>query len=149
MKPITFPEVNKTYAKDQPEYTPLPGHYVDDPKGQFIFCMRLSLMERLRLLFTGRIWCSLLTFGGPLTPSFFSTKKSDLFTIEFTWLFYLNYYLLQFFFVRLTLHTAFDLRWWSIQYWIKPLTGWKDDFKYVGKSYPRFLVISRKYKYEP
>lgn len=79
MKPIKFPEVNVTYAENQPEYIPLPGHKVRDSKGEFIFCMKLSLVERLRLLITGKLWCSLLTFNNPLTPSFFTTKKSDLF----------------------------------------------------------------------
>jgi hypothetical protein len=41
--------------------------------------MGLTFRERLRLLFTGKLWCSLLTFNKPLTPSFFSTKKADLF----------------------------------------------------------------------
>jgi len=79
MKPLEFPEQNIVYAKDQPEYVPLLGHKVDGPKGEFIFCMGLTLRERLQILFTGKLWCSLLTFNKPLTPSFFSTKKSDLF----------------------------------------------------------------------
>jgi hypothetical protein len=80
MKPIEFKEQNVVYAKDQPEYIPLPGHkVVDDNRGEFIFCMKLSLIERIRLLITGKLWCSLLTFNNPLTPSFFTTKKSDLF----------------------------------------------------------------------
>ncbi len=33
--------------------------------------------ESLRILWTGKLWSSLATFGNPLTPSFFSTKKSD------------------------------------------------------------------------
>lgn len=80
MKPLEFKEQNIVYAKDQPEYIPLPGHKVRDERGEFIFCMGLSFRERLRVLFTGKIWCSLLTFNKPLTPSFFTTKKSDLFT---------------------------------------------------------------------
>jgi hypothetical protein len=79
MKPLEFPEQNIVYAKDQPEYIPLPGHKVADERGEFIFCMGLTFRERLRLLFTGKLWCSLLTFNKPLTPSFFSTKKADLF----------------------------------------------------------------------
>jgi hypothetical protein len=78
MKPLEFKEQNIVFAKDQPEYMPLPGHKVNDERGEFIFCMGLSFTERLRLLFTGKLWCSLLTFNKPLTPSFFTTKKSDL-----------------------------------------------------------------------
>ena len=79
MKPLEFKEQNIIYSKDQPEYIPLPGHRVTDHEtGQFIFCMGLSFWERIIVLFTGKIWCSLLTFNKPLTPSFFTTKKSDL-----------------------------------------------------------------------
>lgn len=80
MRPIEFKEQNCVYAKDQPEYIPLPGHKVNDDRGEFIFCMKLTFTERIRVLITGKIWGSLLTFNKPLTPSFFTTKKSDMFT---------------------------------------------------------------------
>ena len=57
MKPIEFPEQNVVYAKDQPEYVPLPAYRTND--GEVVFCMSLSLTERLRVLFSGKIWCSL------------------------------------------------------------------------------------------
>lgn len=77
MKPINFKEVNVTYAKDQPEYQPLPGCKIESPQGEFITCWQLSFTERIRILFTGKMWACLLTFNKPLTPSFFTTKKSD------------------------------------------------------------------------
>lgn len=86
MKPITFPEHNFVFAKDQPEYTPLPA-FIDkeDQTGQVIFCMSLSFKERLKLLFTGKLWCSLMMFRNketgwvnPLTPSYFTVNKKDL-----------------------------------------------------------------------
>ncbi len=78
MKPVSFPEVNKTYAKDQPEYQPLPGYYEKEgPRGEFVTCWELSFRERLRILFKGKLWVCLLTFHNPLTPSFFTTKKSE------------------------------------------------------------------------
>ncbi len=82
MKPLEFKEQNLTYAKDQPPYIPLPGHKIDEPEGGFIFCMGLSFRERCRVLFNGRIWVRLLTFNKPLTPSAFSTKKTDFFIME-------------------------------------------------------------------
>lgn len=78
MKPVNFTEVNVTYAKDQPGYQPLPGCKLDTIEGHFITCWKLSFKERMRILLTGRIWACLLTFNKPLTPSLFSTKKSDL-----------------------------------------------------------------------
>jgi len=78
MKPIKFKEQNVIFAKDQPQYLPLPAFKVNEPEGRVIFCMGLSFSERIRLLFTGRMWCSLMMFNKPLTPSFFTTKKKDL-----------------------------------------------------------------------
>lgn len=77
MKPVKFKEVNVTYAEDQPEYNPLPGFKDSGPTGEFISCWHLSFRERIRLLLTGKLWVSLWTFHKPLTPSFFTTKKSE------------------------------------------------------------------------
>lgn len=77
MKPVKFKESNAVYAKDQKEYLPLPAFKYDTKEGEVVSCWNLSLMERLRVLFTGRLWVSLMTFNKPLTPSFFTTKKSD------------------------------------------------------------------------
>ena len=82
MKPIEFKEQNIVFAKDQPKYIPLPGYKYKNPEGDFVFCMGLSFKERIRVLFTGKIWVCLLTFNKPLTPSRFSTKKSDMLTID-------------------------------------------------------------------
>lgn len=77
MKPIEFPEQNCIYAKNQPEYIPLPVFKADTPQGECISCWKLSFSERLRVFFGGKIWVSMFTFNNPLTPSFFTTKKSD------------------------------------------------------------------------
>lgn len=80
MKPIEFPEQNVVFAKDQPEYLPLPAFRNDGGMGEVISCWQLTLRERLRLLLTGKLWVSLAMFGKPPTPSFFTTKKSDVLT---------------------------------------------------------------------
>lgn len=80
MKPIPFKEQNVVFAKDQPEYLPLPAFRSDSPQGEVVSCWQLSFTERLRILFTGKLWVSLLSFNKPLTPSFFSTKKSEVLT---------------------------------------------------------------------
>lgn len=66
MKPIEFNEQNIVYAKDQPEYLPLPAYRSTD--GMVISCWALNWRERLRVLFTGRIWFNVLTFNQPLQP---------------------------------------------------------------------------------
>jgi len=57
-------------AKDQPEYIPLPVAHVQYSDGvrSMISCYRFTWLERLRVLFTGKIWWEQLTFGGPLQP---------------------------------------------------------------------------------
>ena len=64
--PTTFREQNTTYAEDQPEYSPLPAFR--EPDGTVTSCWRLGLLDRIRVLFTGRLWVSTLTFGDPLQP---------------------------------------------------------------------------------
>ena len=66
MKPIEFKEQNLVFAKDQPEYQPLPVHKTDD--GQVISCWSLDWKERIKILFTGKMWCRTLTFNQPLQP---------------------------------------------------------------------------------
>jgi hypothetical protein len=66
MKPVDFKESNITFAKDQPPYLPLPAWRND--KGTVISCWSLSLIERLKVLITGKIWIRTLTFNQPLQP---------------------------------------------------------------------------------
>ena len=66
MKPVEFREQNCIYAKDQDPYLPLPAYKTD--KGEVITCWKLTLAERLKVLFTGRLWWSVLTFNQPLQP---------------------------------------------------------------------------------
>jgi hypothetical protein len=77
MKPIKFPEANVTYAENQKEYTPLPALRHSTPNGEVISCWKLSLWERLQILLTGKLWVMLMTFHQPLTPSYFTVKKSE------------------------------------------------------------------------
>lgn len=78
MKPIEFPEQNVVFAKDQPQYQPLPAFKDSGPEGEVISCWKLTFKERVRILFTGKLWVSLLSFHNPLTPSYFTTNKKEL-----------------------------------------------------------------------
>lgn len=76
MKPISpvlpthpdMPEV--TYAKDQPQYIPLPACNIVYADGTISCITRwhLSWKERLKILFTGCFWWEQWTFGDPLQP---------------------------------------------------------------------------------
>lgn len=80
MKPKKFKGCNIIFAENQPEYMTLPAFKNKSPHGQVVTCWSLSFRERLRVLFFGDIWLSMLTFNKPLTPSFLTTKKSEVLT---------------------------------------------------------------------
>lgn len=65
---VTFPEVNRTYAKDQPEYRPLPCLALNEPEGRIVFCWRANWHERLKILWTGELWHEVMTFNQKLQP---------------------------------------------------------------------------------
>lgn len=73
MNVIDFKEVNTVYAENQPEYLQLPAHKTRD--GEVISCWNLSFTERLRVLFTGKLWLQVLTFNSPLQPLLLNSKK--------------------------------------------------------------------------
>jgi hypothetical protein len=54
------------YAKDQPAYLPL--HAWRSPEGDVVTRWHLTWRERLRLLFGGTLWLTVLTFNRPLQP---------------------------------------------------------------------------------
>ena len=65
MRPIEFPEQTLVWAKDQPEYEPLPA-YTDDV--ETVSLWRLTWRERFKVLVTGKLWLRQCNFGGPLQP---------------------------------------------------------------------------------
>ena len=74
MTPHRFPEANVVFGEGQPEYQPLPA-VVGLFNGEVITCWRPSLWERVKLLWTGRVWVHQLTFGGRLQPLIVSAHK--------------------------------------------------------------------------
>lgn len=68
MKPIKFKEYNVTFAETQSEYLPLPAFKERDKYGKVITCWQLSFRERIKVLFTGKVWFSVLTFNQALQP---------------------------------------------------------------------------------
>ena len=75
MKPIDFPERNVIFAEDQPEYLPLPAFREQKTPFTVVSCWKLTLLERFKVLFSGKMWFSTLTFGGPLQPQSPSVEK--------------------------------------------------------------------------
>ena len=82
MKPIKFKECNTEFAKDQEEYNTLPCLKLDTPEGHVIICQKMTFRERVRVLFTGKVWLTLLSFNKPLAPHHMSTEAKDHFSVK-------------------------------------------------------------------
>ena len=80
MKPVEFKHQNIVFAKDQPEYQPLPALRIDSPTGEVISCWKLSFKERIKVLFFGRLWLSLMSFNKPLTPSYMAVNRKEVYS---------------------------------------------------------------------
>jgi len=81
MKPIEFKHQNVAFAKNQPEYENLPALKIDSSEGEVISCWKLSFKERIKVLFTGKIWMSLMSFNKPLTPSYLSVNRKEVYSL--------------------------------------------------------------------
>jgi hypothetical protein len=86
MKPITpvIPGLNlrvTIYAKDQDQYQNLPAYdYFDENNDkQVITRWKLNFFERIKILFFGNIFLTLLTFNNPLQPVKLSCKVPNIY----------------------------------------------------------------------
>lgn len=80
MNAIEFEDANVRVAENQEEYLTLPALRFNDDNGTMITCWKLPFKERVKLLFTGIIWMSELTFGSPITPRYFSLDRKEVYT---------------------------------------------------------------------
>jgi hypothetical protein len=80
MKAIEFKHQNVVFAKDQPEYLPLPALKIDSLIGEVVSCWKLSFKERVKIVFTGKVWLSLMSFSEPLTPCFMSVDRKKVYS---------------------------------------------------------------------
>lgn len=67
MKPVKFKGHNVIFAKDQPQYLPLPAKRSED--GTVVTHWKGSIFERVKFLFTGTVKLTMLTFNLPLQPA--------------------------------------------------------------------------------
>lgn len=79
MHPIEFNGHNTFFAKNQREYLPLPAfRYPNDNTGKVLFCWKLSWKERLKVLISGKLWHTVLTFNEPLQPQLLVDTKPEI-----------------------------------------------------------------------
>jgi len=80
MRAIKFKHCNIVFAEDQPEYTPLPALKINSTEGHMITCWKLTWRERIKVLFSGLVWHSLMTFNKPPMPQYMSVYRQDVYT---------------------------------------------------------------------
>ena len=80
MKPVEFKHQSIVFAKDQPEYQPLPALRLETPQGEVISCWRMSFKERIKVLFFGRVWLSLMIFNKPLTQIYMALNLKEVYS---------------------------------------------------------------------
>ena len=78
MKPIPFEGCNVEVAKDQPEYGTMPGLLFGDDNGTKLFCWQLTWRERIKILFTGKLWQFMLCFHQPQQPQHLTVDRPKL-----------------------------------------------------------------------
>lgn len=65
------------YAKDQPEYQPLPVVKIEGPEGQVLSRWHLSPEDRQRIAEGQDVYLWVSTFGRPLQPVLLEVKSPD------------------------------------------------------------------------
>lgn len=78
MKPVEFPGCNVIFAKDQPEYLPLPAIKCSGDEGRVISCWELTDEEIAIVSKTKRIYLNQLTFNELLQPQRLQVELDDI-----------------------------------------------------------------------
>lgn len=79
MKAVSFKQQTVIIAENQNPYLPLPVVFITGKEGHVISCWKLSFKERLKILITGRLWHSQMTFCKPPMPIFMSIDRKKCF----------------------------------------------------------------------
>lgn len=75
MKPVEFEGANVVYAKDQPQYLPLPAQRTKE--GVVTTCWEITDEEIEEIKINKKIFIRILTFNSSLQPILPSTQKID------------------------------------------------------------------------
>ncbi len=75
MSPVSFSSREVVYAKDQPEYLPLPAERWKD--GTVVTKWSLTWREKWEILRHGAVFLSMLTFHQPLQPVRLSVYRPE------------------------------------------------------------------------
>ena len=81
MKAIKFKHQTHTLAESQDEYITLNILKIPGIEGEVISCWKLSLKERIKILFTGTLWHNQLSFNKDPMPIRLSVYRKDSFLL--------------------------------------------------------------------
>jgi ATP sulfurylase len=80
MKPVKFKESNIEFAKNQDEYETLPAYYdPEDKNGIAITCWKMNFFDRIRAVFSGKVFIALWTFNHGFSPMLSTMNKKEFF----------------------------------------------------------------------
>ena len=75
---VDFKGSNREISKDQEQYRALPAHVSNDARGMVTTLWKLSIWERVRLVFGGGIWLQVLTYCNQLQPLKMSVERPEI-----------------------------------------------------------------------
>lgn len=79
MNPVKFDEANGVIGLENSTYQPLIAYREqNDGVGRVVCCWKLTLRERIKVLFIGKVWHHILTFNQPLQPQLLMVEKPEM-----------------------------------------------------------------------
>lgn len=78
MQPIDFKGSNIKFAVGQPQYLVLPAYRSNDINGTVTTCWKLTWKEKLKILWTGKLWLQQMAFKQALQPQRPTVWESEL-----------------------------------------------------------------------
>jgi hypothetical protein len=79
MKPAMFKEANIIFSDKEKKSLPMPTFRINKT---IVACWKMNLIERIRVLFKGRMWVCLVNGDGEFPGSLLTTQKSELLTVK-------------------------------------------------------------------
>lgn len=79
MNPVSFKFQNHIYSKTK---RPIPAFKNKSRQGQVITCWKGGFWDRLKILFTGRVWVLSETNQMPLQPFIIVTNRKDIVSLK-------------------------------------------------------------------
>lgn len=77
MKPIQFDESNCILARDSKLDIPTPAFKSEEKTGEYVSCWKPTFLERISILFGGKVWLSMKSYHNPPMPVLITGDKKQ------------------------------------------------------------------------